>query len=157
MKIAVVRPFNVYGSRDPADGPKAHVIPAIISKALRGDPELTVAGTGKQSRAFLHVSDAVRAILLVTERYAEADPINIGSTREISIEGLVDLILTTVGRSMRVTYDPSLPEGNPRKLPDMAKFIALCGKKPDETPLERGLEETVKWFRTSTGSSSGIP
>ncbi len=154
MKVAIVRPFNVYGPRDPADGAKAHVIPAIIDRALRGGDELVVAGSGSQTRSFLYAIDAVQAILRVVERYAEADPVNIGSSREISIKELVQLILTLLGRPMRVRYDTSLPEGSPRKRPDLRKFIELFGETPEKVPLERGLEETVQWYCKQHPSSA---
>ena len=98
MKIAIVRPFNIYGPRDNFEPEKSHVIPALIKKVMNASDTIEVWGTGKSTRAFLYAEDAVNGMLLALEKYAVADPVNLGADDEISISDLIKLIIKLSNR-----------------------------------------------------------
>lgn len=146
MEVAIVRPFNAYGRRDYFDEKTSHVIPAIIKKVLDGDNPVHVWGSGNQTRAFVHARDFARGIVLVTEKYAKADPVNIGHDKETSIRELVEKVCKMTGKSPEVFYDTSLPEGYPRRAADTAKLREVTGGFVPEVSLEEGLAEMIAWF-----------
>src|SRR5207249_1190991 len=112
-------PVNLYGPGDNFDPASSHVIPALIKKCVdaieRDDDHIDVWGTGSASREFLYVDDAAEAIALATERYDDADPVNLGTGRELTIRDLVDLIVSITGFRGEVRWDPSKPDGQPRR------------------------------------------
>jgi len=146
MKIAIARPYNTYGPRDHFNPEKSHVIPALIKRVFDGENPLTVWGDGEQSRAFLYVTDLARGLLEVTERYAETDPINLGTDEEIKIKDLVSLILDFSGRNPTVYFDTSKPSGQPRRNCDNTKAKAKIGFEAKVT-LKEGLEKTIEWYK----------
>ena len=107
-------PTNLYGPGDNFDLASSHVIPALIRKCVEARqqrlPEISVWGTGRPTREFLHVDDAARAIVPATERYNRPDPVNVGSAEEISIRQLVDRIGAETGYPGRVVWDATKPE-----------------------------------------------
>lgn len=111
---------NLYGPMDNFGLEGSHVIPALIRKfveAVWGNKEEIVAwGTGKASREFLYVEDAAEAILLATEKYNTADPVNIGAGKEITIRELVNLIAEITGYKGNIVWDTSKPDGQPAKM-----------------------------------------
>lgn len=145
MKIAIARPNNAYGPGDVWDGQKSHVIPALIKRVLDGEDPVVAWGSGRQSRAFVHVNDIARIFMLLTEHYACADPVNVGHDRETTIAELLDLICRLTGRTPKVTFDLTKPEGAPRKSLSSEKLRRVIGYVPD-TPLEQGLREMVEWY-----------
>jgi GDP-L-fucose synthase len=145
MKIAIARPYNAYGPRDHFDPEKSHVIPALIKRVFDGENPLTVWGDGEQSRAFLYVTDLARGLLEVTEKYAEADPLNIGTEEEIKIKDLVSLILKISGFNHKVSFDTSKPSGQPRRNCDNTKAMAKTGFRA-KVKLEDGLKKTIEWY-----------
>src|SRR5216684_4023447 len=112
-------PVNLYGPRDSFDPAKSHVIPALIKKCIdavdRGDRQIEVWGSGEASREFLYVEDCARAILLATEKYDKAEPVNLGAGREIKIRDLVTLIAELTGFRGRLVWDATKPDGQPRR------------------------------------------
>jgi GDP-L-fucose synthase len=149
MQIAIVRPFNAYGPRDYYDRETSHVIPALIAKVLDGDDPLVVWGSGDQSRAFVHAEDFARGIQLVTEKYAAADPVNIGHDQETSIKDLLHKILELTGKEPRVFFDTSLPEGYRRRAADTTKLRRVTGGFVPRISLEQGLVEMIEWYQTT--------
>jgi GDP-L-fucose synthase len=147
MKIAIVRPYNAYGPRDHFDVEKSHVIPALIKRVFDGENPINVWGTGEQTRAFIYVDDIARGMMLATENYPKADPINLGTNEEITIRELVNLIVDLSGRKPRpdVVFDESKPSGQPRRNSDNAKAKAKIGFEA-EVPLREGLAKTIKWY-----------
>jgi GDP-L-fucose synthase len=145
-------PVNLYGPRDNFDLQNSHVIPALIRKAIeakeRGDAELVVWGTGQVTREFFYVEDAADAILLGAERYDASDPVNLGSGEEISIRDLAGLIVRLTGFQGRLRWDPSKPDGQPRRRLDTTKAKQLFGFQA-KTTLEEGLKATIQWFAQS--------
>jgi GDP-L-fucose synthase len=140
---------NMYGPHDNFDPKRAHVIPALIRKFIDAvenrKKEVIVWGTGKPSREFLYVEDAVRAIVLATEKYNKVEPVNIGAGFEISIKELVELMTDYVGFKGRVIWDKSKPDGQPRRCLNVSR-----AKKEFEfeakTSLEDGLKKTIRWY-----------
>ncbi len=146
MEIAIVRPANVYGPRDPIEGKGTHVIPALIHKILFQEGPIMVWGSGNQARDFIHVRDTARAMLFITEKYACAKPVNIGSMRATTIKELVGQILKHSGNVKEVIFDTTKPEGAKNKSVDIS-LLEKIGFKP-EVELDDGLIETVGFYRS---------
>ncbi|OQA89890.1 MAG: GDP-L-fucose synthase [Elusimicrobia bacterium ADurb.Bin231] len=147
MEVAIARPYNAYGPRDCFDPEKSHVIPALIKRIFDGEDPLVVWGDGEQSRAFLYVEDFARGLIEVTEKYSCADPVNIGTTEEIKIKDLVNLIVKLSGKNPKIVFDASKPSGQPRRNCDNAKAKKKVGFSA-KVNLEEGLKRTIEWYRT---------
>jgi GDP-L-fucose synthase len=148
-------PTNLYGPRDNFDPATSHVIPALIRRMAEagrdGAPELPVWGTGQASREFLYVDDAARAILLAAEHYDGVEPVNVGIGNEIRIRELAGLIAALVGFEGRLAFDPTQPDGQPRRSLDTSRALRLFGFRA-RVPMDEGLRRTVEWY-LSQGSS----
>jgi GDP-L-fucose synthase len=144
-----VLPVNLYGPGDNFDLESSHVIPALIRKCLeakeRGDKTLVVWGTGTPTREFLYVEDAARGIVAAAEKLETSDPVNLGSGSEISIRDLVALIVRHTGFRGEVVYDPTKPDGQPRRCLDVTKAKQLLGFQAQMT-LDEGLKRTIAWY-----------
>jgi GDP-L-fucose synthase len=142
-------PVNLYGPRDNFDLKSSHVIPALIRKMMdakiRNEKEVIVWGDGSASREFLYVKDAAEAILLAAEKYNKPDPVNLGSSKEITIKELVNLIAKISGYEGAIIWDTSKPNGQPRRKLDISKAKEEFGFKA-RTPLEEGLQKTLTWY-----------
>ena len=145
-------PVNLYGPGDNFDLASSHVIPALIRKFVeakaRGEKKVGVWGTGAASREFLYVEDCARAILLAAERYDEAEPINIGSSSEITIRDLATKIQQFVGYEGQIAWDPAQPDGQPRRRLDCTRAKERLGFTA-EVDLDEGLRRTIEWYQTS--------
>ncbi|MBN1286218.1 MAG: GDP-L-fucose synthase [Anaerolineae bacterium] len=143
-------PVNLYGPRDKFDLATSHVIPALIRKCLeaqaRGASEIVAWGTGRATREFLYVEDLARGVLLATERYDGAEPVNLGAGMEISIKDLAELIAKVTGFTGRIVWDTSKPDGQPRRMLDVTRARELFGFEA-RTDFEEGLRRTVAWYR----------
>ena len=142
-------PVNLYGPRDNFDPEYSHVIPAIIKKCVdakaKREEEIVAWGSGKASREFLYVEDAAEGIVLAAERYNQANPVNLGSGGEITIKDLVHLISRLASFEGQIVWDPSKPDGQPRRCLDTSKAARLFGFKA-RTPLGEGLKRTIEWY-----------
>ena len=139
----IVRIFNTYGPRMRLNDGRA--IPAFMSQALRGE-DITIFGSGKQTRSFCYVSDLVDGIIRLLESN-QHDPINIGNPREMTIEEIARDILRLTGSSSKLVHKP-LPEDDPKvRQPDITKARTLLGWEP-KVLLEEGLIKTLEYFRT---------
>lgn len=142
-------PVNLYGPRDSFDLASSHVIPALIRKCVeaqrRGDTQLHVWGTGTPTREFLYVEDAAEAVLLATERYNGAEPVNLGSGMEISIRDLAERIAHLSGFTGHLVFDSTKPDGQPRRCVDTSRAASLFGFQASTT-LEEGLKKTIAWY-----------
>ncbi len=147
MEVAIARPFNAYGGRDLASGGRSHVIPALIARLLSDEPQLVVWGSGRQTRSFIHARDVAAGLLALTERYAVADPVNVGHDRETSIARLVELLMELSGVEKPVVFDTSKPEGCLRKAADMTKLRRVSGGFEPDTSLRDGLTEMIEAHR----------
>jgi GDP-L-fucose synthase len=148
-------PVNLYGPRDNFDLQSSHVIPALIRKCLeakrRGDSEIEVWGTGEVTREFLYVSDAAEGILLAAERYNKSEPVNLGVGDEIRIRDLVHLITKLTGFAGQIRFNPSYPDGQPRRCLDSSRAEREFGFKA-KTSLEEGLKATIEDYRRRMGT-----
>ncbi len=144
MAIAIARPFNAYGGRDLAHGERSHVIPAVIDRLLSSAPELVVWGSGRQTRSFIHARDVATGLALITERYAECDPVNVGHDHETSMAELAELLMEISGVRKKIVFDTSKPEGCLRKSADMRKFREVTGGYEPATDLRDGLREMIE-------------
>ena len=141
-------PCNLYGTGDNFSLDDSHVLPALIRKMheakLRGDASLRLWGTGTPLREFLHADDLAEACVLLLERYSQAGHINVGSGEELSIRQLAELIAQVVGFTGRLEFDPSMPDGTPRKMMDVSRIRAL-GWKP-RIALPEGIRSAYAWY-----------
>lgn len=146
-------PVNLYGPRDTFDPARSHVIPALIRKFVEarrtGAPEVELWGTGRASREFLYVDDCARAIVLAAERYDDPEPVNIGAGSEISIADLAELVARLCGYSGQLTFNASLPDGQPRRSLDVTRATASFGFTAT-TSLRDGLRRTIAWYERHT-------
>jgi GDP-L-fucose synthase len=126
------------------------VIPSLIRKCLE-DKELTVWGDGTPTRDFFYVKDFAEGVVLAAEKLNTSDPVNIGTGREVSIRELVDMVVELTGFKGPVTYDPSMPGGQPRRVLSIEKAARLMGFAPKYT-LQDGLRETLEWYRQKAQS-----
>jgi GDP-L-fucose synthase len=143
-------PVNLYGPGDNFDPETSHVIPALIRKCLEavegGQQEIVVWGTGQASREFLYVEDAAEAIVLAAEQYDDLEPVNVGSGLELSIKELVELIAELTGFQGHLVWDPTKPDGQPRRSLDTTRAEQAFGFRARTTGRE-GLQRTIAWYR----------
>lgn len=146
MKIGIARPYNAYGPRDDFNPQTSHVIPGIIKRVFENENPLRVWGSGKQTRSFLYVEDFAKGLIEVIEKYPKADPVNIGTEEEITIGDLAKLIIALSGKSTKIEFDTSKPDGQPRRNCDTKKAKKLVGFEA-KVKLEEGLKQTIDWYR----------
>lgn len=146
MKIAIARPYNLYGPRDTFDPAVSHVIPGLIKRIIDGENPLKVWGSGRQSRSFLYVEDCARGILDLTEIHPNADPVNLGDEHEITIADLTKLIVRLADTKTTIEFDTTKPDGQPRRSCDTKKAKKTIAFKA-HTDLEAGLLNTIKWYK----------
>jgi GDP-L-fucose synthase len=157
-------PVNLYGPRDNFDERSSHVIPALIKKCVEAKEanadSITGWGTGRASREFLYVDDAAFGIVAAADRYDSGEPVNLGSGQEITIADLTELIAELVGFEGAIVWDPSKPDGQPRRWLDTTRAEREFGFKAP-TPLREGLTRTIEWYRetreSSGASRSAVP
>jgi GDP-L-fucose synthase len=142
-------PTNLYGPGDNFDLQNSHVLPALIRRfheaKLRRDAEIVVWGTGTPRREFLHVDDLADAVLHLLETYDGEPIVNIGWGEDVTIRELAMLVAEVVGFAGGVVFDPTKPDGTPRKLLDTTRLTGL-GWRP-KLPLRAGIEQTYAWFK----------
>lgn len=142
-------PVNLYGPGDDFNPRTSHVIPALIKKfteARDSDaPSVPVWGDGTASREFLYVDDVAEGLVLMTERYDSPEPVNLGSGQEITIGELARLIAELTGYHGRIEFDPTKPNGQPRRCLDVSRAEQEFGFRA-KTDLRTGLRETIAWY-----------
>lgn len=151
-------PVNMYGPRDNFDLASSHVIPALIRKFIEAQEasrdEVEIWGDGSPTREFIYVEDAAEGILLATERYNGAEPVNIGSGFEISIKDLAELIARLTGYQGKLVWDTSKPNGQPRRALDTSRAEKYFGFRA-QVPFEEGLRRTIDWYRAHRTERAG--
>ena len=142
-------PVNLYGPGDNFDLASSHVIPALIRKCVeakeQGADEIVAWGDGSPTREFIYVEDAAEGIALATQYYNRSDPVNIGSSFEISIKELTELIARLTGFEGQVRWDTSKPNGQPRRKLDTTRAKEYFGFSA-KTNFEDGLRKTINWY-----------
>ncbi len=148
-------PVNLYGPRDHFDPQISHVIPALIKKCVDAResrlPEIVVWGDGTATREFLYVEDAADGIIMAAERYSGPDPINLGSSSEISIRELAVLIAELTAFNGEVRWDASKPNGQPRRKLDTTKAERSFGFRA-RIDFREGLRRTIGWYESHRSS-----
>jgi GDP-L-fucose synthase len=141
-------PTNLYGPGDNFDLQNSHVLPALIRRfheaAVRGDASVTVWGSGTPRREFLHVDDLADAVLYLLQAYDAEPMVNIGWGHDVTIRELAELVMSVIGYNGRLIFDPTKPDGTPRKLLDVSRLTGL-GWQP-RIPLRDGIGRTYAWF-----------
>jgi GDP-L-fucose synthase len=146
-------PVNLYGPGDNFDLETSHVIPALIRKMVdageNGEEAITLWGDGTPTREFLYVDDCVEGLALAAQRYDGPLPINLGTGEEIAIRDLAELVRSVAGYEGTIVWDPSKPNGQPRRKLDTSRAEELLGFRA-RIPLGEGIERTVAWYRDHT-------
>ncbi len=147
-----ILPVNLYGPGDNFNPDSSHVIPALIKKCVdaveNNSDHIDVWGDGSASREFLFVKDAVEGLILASEKYNKSDPVNLGSSFEIYIKDLVELIAKETGFKGEIRWDTSKPNGQPRRKLDTSLAEKEFGFK-SSTTFEEGLRETIAWYKAN--------
>jgi GDP-L-fucose synthase len=142
-------PTNLYGPNDNFDLQSSHVLPALLRKfheaKVQGHGEVTVWGTGSPKREFLHVDDLADACLFLMRHYDEDSHVNVGTGEDLSIRELAETIRDVVAPGVRLTFDPTKPDGMPRKLLDVSRLHSLGWRHRIE--LREGIRQTYRWFQ----------
>jgi GDP-L-fucose synthase len=150
-----VMPTNLFGTFDNFSTSTSHVLPALIRKfhdaKTKNESKVTLWGSGKPKRELMEVDEFARALLLIVEKYNDAETINIGTGKDLSIKEISEIVKEVVGFHGEVTWDESKPDGTPRKLLDITKLRNL-GYQPHED-LKTGIAKTYEWFKKELDSS----
>ncbi|MGJ3253298.1 MAG: GDP-L-fucose synthase family protein [Elainellaceae cyanobacterium] len=153
-------PVNLYGPEDNFDPRSSHVIPALIRKVheaqQRGDRHLAVWGDGSPTREFLYSEDAAQGIVMGTQRYSDAEPVNLGTGYEISIRDLVNLIARLMEFDGEIIWETDKPNGQPRRCLDTERAKEAFGFTA-QTPFEQGLKQTIQWYRQHAHEHANVP
>jgi GDP-L-fucose synthase len=143
-------PVNLYGPEDNFDPSSSHVIPALIRKVheaqLRGDKEIPVWGDGSPTREFLYSTDAAQGIVMATQLYDGAEPVNLGTNYEISIKDLITLICELMGYEGELVWQVDKPNGQPRRCLDTERAKQAFGFTA-QMEFKQGLKNTIEWYR----------
>ena len=141
-------PTNLYGPEDDYDSENSHVVPALIRRIHQAEvitaPLVSIWGSGRPLREFLHVDDLADALVFLMRAYSDVDIINVGSGLEISIAELAALLSEIIGYQGELVFDSSRPDGTPRKLLDSSRLNTL-GWQP-RIGLKTGLRDATSWF-----------
>ena len=142
-------PTNLYGPGDKFHPAVSHVIPALIRKCVeateRGEHKIDVWGTGRASREYLYVDDAAEGIALATEALDDPEPVNLGTDTEITIRETVERIARLVGFEGELVWDPTKPDGQPRRRVDAKRAELVLGWHP-QMDFDEGLRRTIDWY-----------
>ncbi|MCX5984745.1 MAG: GDP-L-fucose synthase [Nostocales cyanobacterium LacPavin_0920_SED1_MAG_38_18] len=143
-------PVNLYGLEDNFNPSSSHVIPALIRKVeealTRGEKQLPVWGDGSSTREFLYSTDAARGIVMGTQFYNDAEPVNLGTGYEISIKDLITLICELMEYEGELVWETDKPNGQPRRCLDTERAKQAFGFTA-EVEFRQGLKNTIDWWR----------
>ncbi len=152
-------PTNLYGPGDNYDLNASHVLPALLRKAIEAKrtsaETMTVWGSGRPLREFLHVDDLADALVFLAERYSGESHVNVGTGEEMSIRQLAERIRDVVGFRGELQFDPSKPDGTPRKLSDASRLHGMGWRH--RISLDEGLRRTLAEISGAAGGEAGAP
>ena len=159
FRAVSLMPTNLYGPGDNFDLETSHVLPAMIRRfheaKIGKSPEVTLWGTGRPRREFLHVDDLAAAACFVMEHYEGGEPLgnllNVGIGEDLSIAELANLVARIVGYTGQIRFDPSRPDGTPRKLLDVSRIHSLGWSA--RISLEDGIASTYEWYCASVAAT----
>ncbi len=139
-------PTNLYGPNDNYDPENSHVLPALIRKfhdaVINHKNEVALWGSGSPKREFLHVDDLADACVFLMENYNDEEPVNVGSGEEITIKELADMIKEVAHFEGKIVYDPTKPDGTPRKLLDSSRISQMGWQ--NKIDLKEGVKSTFE-------------
>jgi len=145
LNTAILRLHNVYGPNSDLSPDRSQVIPATIRKAINYPNErFIIWGSGKQSRAFIYVSDAVDALLLAVEKGINKGPIQIGTDKKTTIEDLANTVIDISEKQIYKEHDLTKPEGDFGRAADCTRAEKILGWKP-KVSMEEGIRKTYEW------------
>jgi GDP-L-fucose synthase len=148
-------PTNLYGPGDNFSRSGSHLVPALIRRyeeaRTGGAPRVTNWGTGTPRRELLHVDDLASACLYLLEHFDGPNHVNVGTGIDHTVGEIADMVAKAVGYSGETRWDPTKPDGTPRKLLDVS-VLQEAGWLP-EIPLRDGIEATVAWYRANIGAA----
>ena len=151
-------PTNLYGPFDNFDLTSSHVLPALMRKfhdaKLEGRTDVTVWGSGRPTREFLHVDDLADACVFLMDRYEAAEHINVGTGVDLSIGALAALVREVVHPDAEIVFDASKPDGTPRKRLDVTRLHALGWHH--RIDLSEGIRSTYQWLLEHQASARGL-
>jgi GDP-L-fucose synthase len=163
QRLAYLIPTNLYGPGDKFHPSVSHVIPALIKKCVEanesGADYVDVWGTGSASREYLYVDDAAQAIVRAAEADDEpgvVEPINLGADREVTIKETVETIAKLVGFTGDLRWDPTKPDGQPRRGVDGSRANRVLGWKPT-MDFHEGLRTTIDWYLANRAEAERDP
>ena len=160
QRFSYLIPTNLYGPGDKFHPSVSHVIPALIKKCVdaveNGDDKIDVWGTGTASREYLYVEDAAEAIVLAAELHEGIEPINLGTDREVTIRETVETVARLVGFDGELRWDPSKPDGQPRRRVDASRAEQLLGWRA-QMPFDEGLRRTLDWYLANRAEAEREP
>jgi GDP-L-fucose synthase len=152
-------PTNLYGINDNFDLASSHVLPALIRRfheaRLRAERDVTIWGSGRPRREFLHVDDLADACVFLMEHYDGMEQINVGTGEDLSIRELAETVRDIVHPDAELVFDASKPDGTPRKLLDVSRLHRLGWRH--RTSLREGVERTYAWFVEQLGGAASAP
>jgi len=160
QRFAYLIPTNLYGPGDKFHPSISHVIPALIKKCVEakesGADHVEVWGTGSASREYLFVDDAADAIVRAADVATGTDPINLGADREVTIKETVETVARLVGFDGELRWDPSKPDGQPRRAVDGTEAREKLGWAPT-MDFEEGLRATIDWYLANRTEAERAP
>jgi GDP-L-fucose synthase len=164
QRFTYLIPTNLYGPGDKFHPSVSHVIPALIKKCVdateRGDDKIDVWGTGTASREYLYVDDAAEAIAIAALRAVPAgsipEPINLGTDHEVTIRETVETIARLTGYQGELCWDPTKPDGQPRRRVDASRAEQVLGWRA-RTPFDEGLRATIDWYLENREEAERAP
>lgn len=149
FRAIALMPTNLYGPGDNFSVEDSHVLPALIRRfddaVQAGSHRVSVWGTGTPRREFLYVDDLAAAAVHLMDRYDADEPINVGTGEDLEIAELARLIADVVGYRGTIEFDPSRPDGTPRKLLDVSRLHGTGWRH--RTSLRDGVRRTYEWYR----------
>ena len=155
FRAICLMPTNLYGPGDNFDLQTSHVLPALLRKVHeakeRGDSAVSVWGTGTPRREFLHVDDLADAVLYLLHSYEGESIVNVGWGEDVAIRELAEIVMSVIGYSGRLLFDPTKPDGTPRKLLDVSRLSGLGWQA--KIPLKDGIERTYAWFKSHSSEA----
>jgi GDP-L-fucose synthase len=148
-------PTNLYGPGDSFSPSGSHLVPALIRRyeeaRASGAPDVTNWGTGTPWRELLHVDDLASACLYLLAHFDGPNPVNVGTGTDHTIKEIAEMVANAVGYSGETRWDPTKPDGTPRKLLDIS-VLREAGWRPS-IPLRAGIDATVAWYRANVGAT----
>lgn len=145
LNVITLLLFNIYGPGDKFGSENSHVIPALITKCVNDD-RIVVWGDGTPTRSFLYVEDAAEGVMLAAEKYNSPEPVNIGTSEEVTIKRLAEKIKKYANFKGEIVWDTTKPNGQPRRCADVTKAKELFNFEA-KTSLDEGLKKTIEAYK----------